>query len=129
MPPKDSLYPRDWFRIAEKDFKRAQQLLKLEDPEGAAYNLQQATEKYLKGFLLVKGWQLKRIHDLEVLLNDALKYEPTLEEFRDLCQKVTDYYLLNRYPLPTSVVLTTKQVRDSINQARKLIARLQALAK
>ena len=129
MPPKGSLYPQDWFRIAEKDFKRAQQLLKLEDPEGAGYNLQQAVEKYLKGFLLSKGWQLKRIHDLEVLLNDALKYEPTLEEFRDLCQKVTDYYLLNRYPLPTSVVLTTKQVRDSITQARKLIARFQALTK
>ena len=129
MPPKDSLYPQDWFRIAEKDFKRAQQLLKLEDPEGAAYNLQQAVEKYLKGFLLSKGWQLKRIHDLEVLLNDALRYEPALEEFRDLCQKTTDYYLLNRYPLPTSVSLTTKQVQNSIDQARKLIARLQALTK
>jgi HEPN domain-containing protein len=129
MVPKESLYPKDWFRIAEKDFNRAQQLLELEDPEGAAYNLQQAVEKYLKGFLLSKGWELKRIHDLEVLLNDALKYESTLEEFRDLCQKVTDYYLLNRYPLPTSVVLTTKKVRNSINQARKLIARLQALTK
>ncbi len=129
MPPKDSPYTRDWFSIAEKDFKRAQQLLKLEDPEGAAYNLQQAVEKYLKGFLLSKGWQLKRVHDLEVLLNDALKYEASLEEFRELCQKISDYYLLNRYPLPTSVALTTKQVQGSVYQARKFIARLKALTK
>ena len=40
MPRKESIYPRDWSRIAEKDFKRPQQLLKLEDPEGAGYNLQ-----------------------------------------------------------------------------------------
>ena len=115
MPPKESLYPREWFRIAEKDFKRAEQLLKLDDAEGAGYNLQQAVEKYLKGFLLSKGWKLKRVHDLEVLLNDALRYEPTLEEFRGLCQRITDYFLLDRYPLPTSITLTIRQVENSID--------------
>ena len=127
MPPKESLYPRDWVRIAEKDFKRAEQLLKLDDAEGAGYNLQQAVEKYMKGFLLSKGWKLKRIHDLEILLNDALKYESTLEEFRDLCQKITDYYLIDRYPLPASATLIASQVEKSLDQARKFIARLQAL--
>ena len=127
MPPKESLYPRDWFRIAEKDFKRAEQLLKLDDAEGAGYNLQQAVEKYLKGFLLSKGWKLKRVHDLEVLLNDALQYEPTFEEFRGVCQKITDYFLLDRYPLPTSITLTIRQVENSIDQVQKLIAKLQAL--
>ncbi len=61
MPPKkDSLYPRDWFRLAAKDFKRTEDLLNVDDPEGAGYHLQQAVEKYLKGFLLSKGWKLKR---------------------------------------------------------------------
>jgi len=127
MPPKESHYPRDWFRIAEKDFKRAEQLLKLDDAEGAGYNLQQAVEKYLKGFLLSKGWKLKRVQDLEVLLNDALQYEPTFEEFRGVCQKITDYFLLDRYPLPTSITLTIRQVENSIDQVQKLIAKLQAL--
>ena len=129
MPLKESHYPRDWFRIAEKDFKRAEQLLKLDDAEGAGYNFQQAVEKYLKGFLLSKGWKLKRVHDLEVLLNDALQYEPTLEEFRGVCQKITDYFLLDRYPLPTSITLTIRQVENSKDQAQQLIAKLQALAK
>ena len=127
MPPKESLYPRDWVRIAEKDFKRAEQLLKLDDAEGAGYNLQQAVEKYMKGFLLSKGWKLKRIHDLEILLNDALKYESTLEEFRDLCQTITDYYLVDQYPLPASATLIASQVEKSLDQARKFMARLQAL--
>jgi HEPN domain-containing protein len=76
MPPKDSLYPQQWFRLAAKDLKRAEQLLNLDDPEGCGYHLQQAVEKYLKGYLLSKGWKLKRNHDLEVVLNDTLKYEP-----------------------------------------------------
>ena|SRR3989338_7606177 len=129
MPPKNSLYPKDWFRIAEKDLKRAEHLLAMDDPEGAGYHLQQAVEKYLKGFLLSKGWELKRIHDLEVLLNDALKYERTLEQFRSLCQKISGYYIIDRYPLPTAATLTRKEVQLSMDEAVKLIKQLKRLTK
>ncbi len=47
MEPRDSTYPTDWFRIARKDFNRAKRLLQDQDHEGAAFNLQQATEKCL----------------------------------------------------------------------------------
>jgi len=129
MPPKDSLYPQDWFRLAARDFKRAEQLLNVDDPEGAGYHLQQAVEKYLKGFLLSQGWKLKRIHDLEVLLNDALKYEEALETHRSLCQKITGYYVIDRYPLPSAPTLTREEVQESVVEAVQLIQRLRALAK
>lgn len=131
MPPKakESLYPKDWFRIAAKDFKRAEHLLSVDDPEGAGYHLQQAVEKYLKGFLLSCGWELKRIHDLEVLLNDTVKHEPTLEPFRALCQKITGYYMIDRYPLPSTAELTKEEVQLSIAEAKSLIQRLRALTK
>ncbi|MHA1263182.1 MAG: hypothetical protein ACTSSA_14055 [Candidatus Freyarchaeota archaeon] len=29
----------------------------------------------MKGYLLSKGWQLERIHDLAVLLDEAVKYK------------------------------------------------------
>ena len=35
------------------------------DPEMAGFCLQQAIEKFLKAFLLSKGWQLWQIHSLE----------------------------------------------------------------
>ena len=131
MPPKakESLYPKDWFRIAGKDFKRAEYLLGIDDPEGAGYHLQQAVEKYLKGFLLSKGWELKRIHDLEVLLNDALRYEGALEQFRSFCQKITGYYIIDRYPLPATAALTKREVQLSMAEAGTLIHRLRALTK
>lgn len=74
MVPKESIYFQDWFKIGEKDLNRAKKLLEWSDLEGAGFNIQQAVEKYLKGFLLSKGWKLRRIHNLETLLDDAVIY-------------------------------------------------------
>jgi len=79
MPPDESSYPTDWLRIAEKDHARVRKLLDIDDPEAAAFYLQQTVEKFLKAFLLSRGWRLQKIHDLEALLNEALKFEPSLE--------------------------------------------------
>ncbi len=125
MPRKDSLYPEDWRRIAEKDLRRVEHLLDFGDPEAAGFYLQQAVEKFLKAFLLFKGWSLKRVHDLEVLLNDALTHDPSLEEFRPLCQKVTGFYLVERYPLSVEPSITENDVRQSLLQTEQLVKRLE----
>jgi len=57
-------YPEDWRKIAEKDWHRMEVLLEDGDPEGAAFFLQQSLEKYLKAFLLERGWKLRKIHEL-----------------------------------------------------------------
>lgn len=33
MPQKESLYPADWLRVAEKDLNRVERLLNQHDPE------------------------------------------------------------------------------------------------
>ena len=65
MTSEESLYLGDWLRIAERDWSRAERLLETLDPELAGFCLQQAVEKFLKAFLLSRGWELLRIHDLE----------------------------------------------------------------
>lgn len=69
MKLEDSSYPADWLRIAEKDWIRVKHLLDVRDPEAAGFYLQQSAEKFMKAFLLTKGWKLQKIHDLEKLLN------------------------------------------------------------
>jgi len=55
MPDKDSRYPVDWIRIAEKDWRRVKLLLDLDDADAAGFFLQQSIEKFLKAFLLSNG--------------------------------------------------------------------------
>ena len=126
MSPQESLYSADWLRIAEKDLRRARRSLGDNDPEMAGFYLQQAIEKFLKAFLLSKGWQLRRIHSLEALLDDAITYEPTLGDFRDLCQKISAFYILERYPLVAETGVAEEDIRISLEQAERLFKRLRA---
>ncbi len=128
MRREESLYPADWLRIAEKDLRRVEHLLTVQDAEAAGFYLQQAVEKFLKAFLLSKGWQLERIHDLEALLNEALAYIPSWERFRPVCQKVTGFYFVERYPFFTEAGVTGNEVRDSWDQVKGLIEELRTAA-
>ncbi len=83
-----SLYPDDWIVVARKDWHRTAVLLEDGDPDGAAFFLQQSLEKYLKAFLLGKGWKLRKIHELDTLLDYAVEFGADLEEFRELCERV-----------------------------------------
>lgn len=94
----DYPYPPDWRNAARKDWNRVTALLGLDDVEGAAFFLQQALEKYLKAYLLGRGWKLRKIHLLHVLLDEAIAHESSLAIFRDLCERVAGYYLTERYP-------------------------------
>lgn len=126
MQRKESSYPADWRRIAEKDLARVERLLRDHDPEMAGFCLQQAVEKFLKAFLLTKGWQLRRIHDLDALLDDAIEHDPSLEQFRHACQKITAFYFVERYPFVMDSGLTELDVRESLEQIGGLIERLRA---
>ena len=85
---EDHLYPSEWLKIARKDWTRASFMLEKKDFEAVGFFLQQSLEKYLKAFLLQQGWKLRKIHEL-----DALKYNPDLEKFRDLSERISGYYL------------------------------------
>ncbi|MDP2603496.1 MAG: HEPN domain-containing protein [Deltaproteobacteria bacterium] len=125
MPPKESRYPNDWLALAEKDLLRVTRSLRDKDPELAAFCLQQAVEKFLKAYLLSKGWKLRRIHDLEALLDDAMAHDPSLDQFRNSCQKITNYYVVERYPLAVEVEFTADEVRTSLESAGQLIEKLR----
>ena len=85
MCAQNSLYPQKWINYADKDWRRTKILIENDDAEGAAFHLQQALEKYLKGYLLAKGWRLKKIHDLNILISEAGKYNPALITFQKIC--------------------------------------------
>ena len=123
MPARDE-YSAEWFAKAGQDLARVQRRLDEEDIEDAAFHLQQALEKALKGYLIGRGWSLRKIHDLEALLDDAIGYEAKLEEFRPLCQEATGYYLVERYPALTEGP-SRAELDKALQRATTLVRLLQ----
>jgi HEPN domain-containing protein len=126
MPLEDSLYPAEWARIAEKDLIRAQKLLADNDPELAGFCLQQSVEKFLKAALLSKGWKLRRIHNLDALLDDLIPFDDFFSQFRMICIRITSFYFLERYP-SLEIKITEEDVQDALRHILPLIEKIRKL--
>jgi len=111
-----------WFERADEDLKVARHLL----DQGfalltAASLLQQAVERYLKGYLLSTGWVLKKTHDLELLITEAASRDADFQPFLDICRQLTEYYTETRYPPIVNSDLTPEEVEASLQHAERLI--------
>lgn len=118
---EESILPKDWLKRGEKDLKRVGIMLEAEDFGDAGFHLQQAIEKYLKAYLLSKGWELEKTHDLVKLINYAVKYNPKLESFVSLCETVTEYYIEERYPFIIKSELTKEEIEESLKETKVLL--------
>ncbi len=121
MSYKQDPLPSEWLSIARKDWARIHLMLENDDADAAALFLQQSMEKYLKAFLLEHGWKLRKIHELDALLDDAAKYKSELENFRDLCERVSGYYFAERYPPLGELDLISEDVQKGLIEAKKFV--------
>lgn len=121
---QDSLYPKDWLKTARQDWHRVHVMLREGDGEAAGFFLQQSIEKYLKAYLLEHGWKLKKIHTLQSLLDEAAERNNELAGFRPLCERISGFYLAERYPNLDEMGLSMDDVRPELAETRSLITTL-----
>jgi HEPN domain-containing protein len=67
---------------------------------------------------------LRKIHTLHDLLSDATTYHSTLGAFRTLCERVSGYYFIDRYPPLVPSGLTCEDVEKDVDEAERLIQTL-----
>lgn len=115
---------REWREYARRDWRRVDTMLGQQDPLAAAFFLQQALEKYLKASLISRGSELRKTHELERLLDAARDYAPELDRFRPLCERVSTYYVVERYPGIAGEGPDSAQVQNDLGEARALITAL-----
>lgn len=113
----------EWLEAARRDWRRVKRRIDERDIEDAAFHLQQALEKFLKGFLIGRGWELRKVHTLPALLDEAARDQAALDSFRDVCERVSEYYLLERYP-PLIRSADRDQLLRDVQDARSLILSL-----
>ena len=93
---------QEWIDKAEADYTSA---LDLMNPPSRKPNLdlicfltQQCVEKYLKGFLQAQGVNFEKTHDLVILLDLTLPFQPMWESWRASFRNLKDYAVEFRYP-------------------------------
>jgi len=115
---------KDWLRIASLDWHRARKSLKENNIPVAGFFLQQSLEKYIKAFLLTHGWQLRKIHELDALLDEAIKHKAELAIYHELCERITGYYFAERYPPFDDLGLTVADLEKDFVEAKAFIQTL-----
>ena len=91
--------PAHWFLLGQERKESADVLFAV---RGGCYSavelLQEAVERYLKGYLIARGWKLERIHDLNRLLDEAARHEAGFRHFAPLAQSLTEQFWAQHYP-------------------------------
>lgn len=91
--------PSDWFALAAERLRAADALrAAIGVTPSTVELLQEAVERFLKGYLVAKGWRLKKIHNLATLLDEAVAIDRRFEAFADLCERLTAQFWAQHYP-------------------------------
>ncbi|MEK7448899.1 MAG: HEPN domain-containing protein [Planctomycetota bacterium] len=121
MASKDVI--KEWFGRGNTDIEEAEFLLGNERSlETVSFLIQQAVEKYLKGFLIYHGWELEKTRDLVKLLKETIKIDNSFEQYSSLAREVKNFYFESRYPIGYDLEYTNEGMAVSLKAAKKLIA-------
>jgi HEPN domain-containing protein len=117
---------REWFEFGRRDLEAARTLIRASGPLApAGMLLQQAAEKYLKGYLIYYGWKLKKTHDLTRLVADLADYDRSFEPHLDTLQQISEYYLEERYPPLLAVSPSAEEMGASLHVVEQLVQHIE----
>jgi HEPN domain-containing protein len=89
----------EWYSFAREDLGAARELAHRGSFHHQACLLcQQSAEKYLKAYLLSKGWELVRTHELSQLAAECCMYDNTFQSLYPPCELLNKYVVAARYP-------------------------------
>lgn len=90
-----------WLRKAESDLKVVKHLLMINEPptDALCFHCQQAIEKYLKAFLTFRNVRVKKIHDMEAILNLCIEQDKEFENLdKENISSLSLFAVEVRYP-------------------------------
>lgn len=119
-----------WIRKAEIDLKAAERLCSFPDilADVVCFHCQQSVEKALKGFLISKGKDVGKTHDLVLLIEECLVWDSSFRSFLKECADLNNYAVEARYPGPGDTY-NEGDARRALESAQKLIARVKGILK
>ncbi|KYH35607.1 HEPN domain protein [Clostridium tepidiprofundi DSM 19306] len=122
----DTTRPNELFSMGDKDLRGAKILYEYDGDYGlVCFHLQQAVEKYLKGFLICNTGILQSGHNLFRLCKIATRYDKNMNKFLKDCAFLNAYYIETRYPAEEPLIASREDVEEGIKIAEKIIKYIQ----
>jgi len=71
---------KKWILLAEDDLKTAQHEFLFENPvtRSICFHCQQCVEKYLKAYLIFHGKEIRKTHDIAILIESCSEITPVV---------------------------------------------------
>lgn len=118
---------RNWAKKADEDRQAIRLLQAGPDVPWSAvcFHAQQAAEKYLKAYLVSRDAEPEKIHSLDHLLVECLRFDPQLTSLKDDCVALTDYAVDIRYP---DIALPDEErlAREAVAMADRICAAIRS---
>ena len=89
-----------WIKKAERDLLTAQHELSFPDAvtESVCFHCQQAVEKLLKGFLAYQEKNVRKVHDIRMLVSLCEEIDKEFSDLYDEADYFSKFYIETRYP-------------------------------
>src|SRR5271168_2410671 len=90
----------DWLDKANEDMNAVEAMIGIPIVSGAiiGFHCQQAAEKALKGFLVFKGSNPERTHNLRRINNRCIRYDAGFSSLDSDCRLLSPLAIILRYP-------------------------------
>ena len=118
----------EWFKKGDSDLRSAGILMKDEQPptDTICFHCQQAAEKYLKGYLTLKGIDFIKSHDLDYLLKLCIDTGGEFETLRDAVLTLNKYGIEPRYPADIPVFYSVEEATKAKDLAIDMMRFIKA---
>lgn len=112
----------EWISYAKKDLEAAKFLTNMHPQplEIICYHCQQSAEKSIKALIVKNGIQIKKTHDLLLLLQD-LKNKIDINSIKKDCAELTNYSVITRYPYNFGDSIDETRMKRAICSAEKVL--------
>ena len=118
--------PAEWFRFANENWQVAERELAYQEPacHTICFLCQSAAEKYLKGYLIARGWTLEKTHDITRLLDLCADYDEAFAELVTEGAVLNEYITAGRYP---EDIAYEELGPEDAEEAVQIVCRIRAL--
>ena len=109
-----------WLKIAKEDLRVSKLLIKEDALSTVTYHCQQAAEKALKAYLVFKGKDVPRTHDLMKLVVACSKINNIFEDLDSAAELLNPFATKFRYPTEFDIP-DYDDTKEAIKQAQKIV--------